>query len=243
LPLCLFSRDMQYRLTPNGIYKAVDATPNVVLETNAMDVLLAVTYGKALCSRKGSQGYASRGQFKPGELGLHPFRERLGHELIVTGDMDGPNAEFDKHPPDADGVISQPFSPAYLTKERIATAKKQKLAVTAGVGSDHVDLEAAARAHITVAEVTGSNAISVAEHVAMMVLSSIRNDRPAHAIAVKGGWNIADCVARSYGVEGMHFGAIAAGRIGLAVLRRLKSFYLHRHYTDPHRQSPEMRRS
>ncbi|HEY0124492.1 MAG TPA: NAD-dependent formate dehydrogenase [Rhizobium sp.] len=175
-----------------------------------------------------------------GELGLRKYLEDLGHELIVTSDKDGPNSEFEKHLPDAEVVISQPFWPAYLTAERISRAKNLKLALTAGIGSDHVDLEAAARAHITVAEVTGSNSISVAEHVVMMVLSLVRNYLPSHEIAVKGGWNIADCVARSYDVEGMHFGTIAAGRIGLAVLRRLKPFDLKLHYTDPHRLSPEI---
>jgi formate dehydrogenase len=65
---------------------------------------------------------------------------------------------------DADVVISQPFWPAYLTAERIAKAKKLKLALTAGIGSDHVDLKAAAVHGITVAEETFSNSISVAEH-------------------------------------------------------------------------------
>jgi formate dehydrogenase len=175
-----------------------------------------------------------------GELGLRPYLEKLGHELIVTSDKDGPNSEFEKHLPDAEVVISQPFWPAYLTKERIAKAKKLKLALTAGIGSDHVDLDAAARAHITVTEVTGSNSISVAEHVVMMVLSLVRNYLPSHEVAAKGGWNIANCVSRSYDVEGMHFGTIAAGRIGLAVLRRLKPFDLKLHYTDPHRLSPEI---
>jgi formate dehydrogenase len=175
-----------------------------------------------------------------GELGLRPYLERLGHELIVTTDKDGPDSEFEKHLPDAEVVISQPFWPAYLTSERIAKAKKLKLALTAGIGSDHVDLDAAARAHVTVAEVTGSNSISVAEHVVMMVLSLVRNYLPSHEYAVKGGWNIADCVSRSYDVEGMHFGTVAAGRIGIAVLRRLKPFGLHLHYTDPHRLSADV---
>jgi formate dehydrogenase len=175
-----------------------------------------------------------------GELRLRPYLEKHGHELIVTSDKDGPDSEFEKHLHDAEIVISQPFWPAYLTKERIAKAKKLKLALTAGIGSDHVDLEAAAKAHITVAEVTGSNSISVAEHVVMMVLSLVRNYLPSHKIAVEGGWSIANCVERSYDVEGMHFGTIAAGRIGLAVLRRLKPFDLKLHYTDPHRLSPEI---
>jgi formate dehydrogenase len=175
-----------------------------------------------------------------GELGIRPYLEKLGHELIVTSDKEGPNSEFEKHLPDSEIVISQPFWPAYLTAERIAKAKKLKLVLTAGIGSDHVDLAAAAKARVTVAEVTGSNSISVAEHVVMMVLSLVRNYLPSHEIAVRGGWNIADCVARSYDIEGMHFGTIAAGRIGLAVLRRLKPFDVHLHYTDPRRLKPEV---
>lgn len=170
-----------------------------------------------------------------GELGLRNYLEQGGHELIVISDKDGPNSEFERLLPDAEVVISQPFWPAYLTADRIAKAKNLKLALTAGIGSDHVDLAAAAHANITVAEVTGSNSISVAEHVVMMALSLVRNYLPAHQTAVDGGWNIADCVSRSYDIEGLHFGTIGAGRIGLAVLRRLKPFGLHLHYTQRHR--------
>jgi formate dehydrogenase len=88
---------------------------------------------------------------------------------------------------------------------------------------------------ITVAEVTYCNSISVSEHEVMMILGLVRNYIPSYQWVVKGGWNIADCVARSYDVEGMHVGTVAAGRIGLAVLRRLKPFDMHLHYTDRHR--------
>jgi formate dehydrogenase len=88
---------------------------------------------------------------------------------------------------------------------------------------------------ITVAEVTYCNSISVAEHVVMMILGLVRNYIPSYQWVVKGGWNIADCVERSYDVEGMHVGTVAAGRIGLAVLRRLKPFDMHLHYFDRHR--------
>ena len=170
-----------------------------------------------------------------GELGLRKFIESHRGELIVTADKDGPNSVFERELSDAEIVISQPFWPAYLTAERIAKAPKLKLAVTAGIGSDHVDLQAAIDRNITVAEVTFSNSISVAEHVVMMVLGLVRNYIPSHQWVVKGGWNIADCVMRSYDVEGMHVGTVAAGRIGQAVLRRLKPFDMHLHYTDRHR--------
>ncbi len=132
-------------------------------------------------------------------------------------------------------MISQPFWPAYLTAERIARAPNLKLALTAGIGSDHVDLQAAMDRGMTVAEVTYCNSISVSEHVVMMILALVRNYIPSYQWVVNGGWNIADCVARSYDVEGMHVGSVAAGRIGLAVLRRLKSFDVHLHYHDRHR--------
>jgi formate dehydrogenase len=177
-----------------------------------------------------------------GELGLRKFLEAQGHTLVVTSDKDGDDSEFDRELADAEIVISQPFWPAYLTAERIARAPKLKLAVTAGIGSDHVDLDAAIAHGVTVAEVTYCNSISVAEHVVMMILSQVRNYLPSHRVVLDGGWHIADCVARSYDVEGMHIGTVAAGRIGTAVLRRLAPFDVHLHYTDRHRLPAEVER-
>lgn len=170
-----------------------------------------------------------------GELGLRQFLESQGHQFIVTSDKEGPNSVFEKELPDSDIVISQPFWPAYLTYERIAKAKKLKLVITAGIGSDHVDLQAAIENNITVAEVTYSNSISVAEHVVMMILSLVRNYLPSYQWVVQKGWNIADCIERSYDLEGMTIGSVACGRIGLAVMRRLKPFDVKLHYTDRHR--------
>lgn len=175
-----------------------------------------------------------------GALGLRRFFEDAGHELVVTSDKDGPDSEFERALPDADIVISQPFWPAYLTKERIAKAPKLKLALTAGIGSDHVDLDAAKERGITVAEVTYSNSISVAEHAVLQILALVRNFVPSHRWAAEGGWNIADCVERAYDLEGMDVGVIAAGRIGRAVLRRLAPFDVNLHYTDTRRLTPEL---
>jgi formate dehydrogenase len=170
-----------------------------------------------------------------GELGLRKFLEQRGHTMVVTTDKEGPSSVFERELPDAEIVISQPFWPAYLTAERIAKAPKLKRAITAGIGSDHVNLEAAIANKITVAEVTFSNSISVAEHVVMMLLGLVRNDIPSYEWVVKGGWNIADCVTRSYDLEGMTVGIAGAGRIGTAVLRRLKPFDVKLHYTDRYR--------
>jgi formate dehydrogenase len=171
-----------------------------------------------------------------GELGLRPFLEREGHTLVVTSDKDGEDSVLDRELVDgAEIVISQPFWPAYLTEARIAKAPKLKLAITAGIGSDHYDLQAAMDRGITIAEVTYCNSISVSEHVVMAILALVRNYIPSYQWVVKDGWNIADCVQRSYDVEGMHVGTVGAGRIGTAVLRRLKPFDMKLHYTDHYR--------
>jgi len=170
-----------------------------------------------------------------GELGLRKFLEKAGHTLVVTSDKDGPNSTFEKELPDAEIVISQPFWPAYMTKERFDKAKNLKLVITAGIGSDHTDLQAAMDKGVTVAEVTYCNSISVSEHIVMMILALVRNYIPSYGWVVRGGWNIADCVERSYDLEGMNIGTVAAGRIGLAALKRLKPFDVKLHYTDKHR--------
>ena len=177
-----------------------------------------------------------------GELGLRRFLEERGHTLIVTADKDGPDSEFERLLPEADVVISQPFWPAYLTEERIGKADNLKLAITAGIGSDHVDLQAAIDRDVTVAEVTYCNSISVAEHVVMLILVLVRDYLPAHHWAMTGGWNIGDAVSRSYDLEGMQVGTVGAGRIGSAVLRRLKPFEVGLHYTDRHRLPADVER-
>nr|WP_062337068.1 NAD-dependent formate dehydrogenase [Herbidospora sakaeratensis] len=178
-----------------------------------------------------------------GELGLRKYLEDNGHTLVVTSDKDGADSTFDRELPDADVVISQPFWPAYMTPERFEKARNLKLVVTAGIGSDHTDLDAAVEKGVTVAEVTYSNSISVAEHVVMMILSLVRDYLPAWEVVKEGGWNIADVVKRSYDLEGMHVGTVAAGRIGLAVLKRLAPFDVHLHYTDRHRLPREVEES
>lgn len=186
--------------------------------------------------------------FTPGELlgsvsgglGLKSFLENQGHHFVVTSSKEGPDSVFAKELKDADIVISQPFWPAYLTRERIEKAPNLKLAITAGIGSDHVDLQAAKERNITVCEVTFCNSISVAEHAVMMILALVRDFIPQYKIAVNGGWDIADCVSRSYDLEGMQVGCVAAGRIGLAVLKRLKPFDVGLHYTDKHRLSVQL---
>ena len=158
------------------------------------------------------------------ELGIRKFVEENGYDLVSTTDKDREGSEFDKNLEDAEVVITTPFYPAYLTKERIAKAPKLKIAITAGVGSDHVDLNAANEKKISVLEVTGSNVQSVAEHVVMSMLILIRNYNIGHLQATSGGWDVAAVAKQAYDLEGKVVATVGAGRIGYRVLERLVPF-------------------
>lgn len=96
--------------------------------------------------------------------------------------------------------------------------------ITAGVGSDHIDLGEAAERGITVAEITGSNTVSVAEHAVMQILALVRNFVPAYKDIVDGGWSIGEIAAGSHDLERKTVGVYGAGQIGQLIAARLKPF-------------------
>ncbi|OUM54014.1 hypothetical protein BVG19_g3352 [[Candida] boidinii] len=160
------------------------------------------------------------------KLGIANWLKDQGHELITTSDKEGANSVLDQHIPDADIIITTPFHPAYITKERIDKAKKLKLVVVAGVGSDHIDLDYINQTgkKISVLEVTGSNVVSVAEHVVMTMLVLVRNFVPAHEQIINHDWEVAAIAKDAYDIEGKTIATIGAGRIGYRVLERLLPF-------------------
>ncbi|OIW21467.1 hypothetical protein TanjilG_04911 [Lupinus angustifolius] len=175
-----------------------------------------------------------------GALGIREWLESQGHEYIVTDDKEGLNSVLEKHLPDLHVLISTPFHPAYVTAERIKKAKNLELLLTAGIGSDHIDLNAAAAAGLTVAEVTGSNVVSVAEDELMRILILVRNFLPGYHQAVSGEWNVAGIAHRAYDLEGKTIGTVGAGRIGRLLLQRLKPFNCNLLYHDRLQLDPEL---
>ncbi|PCH40432.1 hypothetical protein WOLCODRAFT_68434 [Wolfiporia cocos MD-104 SS10] len=163
------------------------------------------------------------------ELGLRSWLESQGHEFIVSDSKEGPNSDLQKHITDAEVVITTPFHPGYITRDLINKAKNLKVCVTAGVGSDHVDLNAAVERKIQVLEVTGSNVTSVAEHVVMSILLLVRNFVPAHEMIERGDWQVSEVARNAFDLEGKVVGTIGAGRIGYRVLERLVPFGTKEH--------------
>ncbi|EPQ55202.1 NAD-dependent formate dehydrogenase [Gloeophyllum trabeum ATCC 11539] len=158
------------------------------------------------------------------KLGLSEWLKSQGHEYIVSSDKEGPNSVFQKELKDAEVLITTPFHPGYLTKDLMDKAKNLKLCVTAGVGSDHIDLNAAVDNKVQVLEVTGSNVTSVAEHVVMSILLLVRNFVPAHEMIERGDWQVSEVARNAFDLEGKVVGTIGAGRIGYRVLQRLVPF-------------------
>ncbi|KAJ3768995.1 NAD-dependent formate dehydrogenase [Lentinula raphanica] len=163
------------------------------------------------------------------KLGIDKWLASRGHEYIVSSDKEGPDSDFQKHIVDAEVLITTPFHPGYLTREIMEKAKNLKICVTAGVGSDHVDLNAAVDHKIQVLEVTGSNVVSVAEHVVMNILTLVRNFVPAHEMIERGDWQVSDVARNAFDLEGKVVGTIGAGRIGYRVLERLIPFDCKEH--------------
>ncbi|NAZ82689.1 NAD-dependent formate dehydrogenase [Kineococcus sp. R8] len=155
-------------------------------------------------------------------LGLREWLEGEGHELVSTSVREGD--ELTEELRDAEVLITTPFWPVYASREVLEAAPGLKLILTAGVGSDHVDLRAAADRGILVAEQTGSNVVSVAEHAVMQLLALVRNYVPAHQQVVDGRWDIGEIAQRSWDLERKTVGIYGAGAIGQLIGMRLKGF-------------------
>lgn len=166
------------------------------------------------------------------------LRDRLPsgkHTVIGTTET---GEALDEELADADVLVTTPFWPVYLDESRIRKARKLGLVINAGVGSDHIDREAAGRHGVSVAEVTGSNVVSVAEHNVLQILALVRDFLPAHRQVEEGRWDVAEAVRASHDLEGKTVGIVGLGAIGGRTALRLKGFDVRVLYSANHRRSP-----
>ncbi len=109
-----------------------------------------------------------------------------------------------------------------LTADLIERAERLKVIGRAGTGVDNVDIAAATRRGIIVANAPESNSVAAAEHTLALALALCRNVPQAHATLVEGRWER----SRFKGAElyGKTLGIIGFGRIGQLVAKRAQGF-------------------
>jgi D-3-phosphoglycerate dehydrogenase len=127
-----------------------------------------------------------------------------------------PNGELADRIGDYDGIVIR--SATKLTADVIARADRLKVIGRAGVGVDNVDVEAATRRGIVVANAPESTVISAAEHAVGLLVALARNIPQAHEALKAGRWER----SKWGGIElaGKTLGVLGFGRIGQQVARR-----------------------
>lgn len=151
-----------------------------------------------------------------------------GHTLSLATTEEEMNAHLE----DMDVLISTAFTP--IKRAHLEQAKRLRFIQVAGVGVDHVDVQAAQDLGIAVACVTGANTVSVAEHVVMVALSLLRGLIPAHNLLAKGEWSLPLWISKAKDMQSKTFGIVGMGRIGREVASRLLPFQVTMFYYDEH---------
>ncbi len=156
------------------------------------------------------------------EPGIQLLRERFEVDVDTDSDLAEIIGRYD-------GIVVR--SATKLTAELIARGERLKVIGRAGVGVDNVDLEAATRQGIVVANAPESTVLSAAEHTVGLLLALSRNIPQAHAALKQGRWER----SRYGGIElaGKTLGVLGFGRIGQQVARRALGLELRVLAYDP----------
>ncbi len=130
---------------------------------------------------------------------------------------------------DYEGIVIR--SATKLTSDLIARGERLKVIGRAGVGVDNVDVEAATKRGIVVANAPQSNVVTAAEHTMALLLALARNVPQAHASLTSGKWER----SKFSGVEVYEktLGILGFGRIGQLVAQRARGFGMRVVAFDP----------
>lgn len=157
--------------------------------------------------------------------GLGPLATDRNFKLVFIEDQ----ASLDKELPDADALLVR--SKTKVKSDLMEKGRKLKFVGRAGVGVDNIEVPAASKKGIVVANVPGGNTISAAEHTVALMLALSRNVPQADASLRGGKWDRNKFV----GVElnGKTLGLLGFGRIGKEVAKRAMSFEMKVVAYDP----------
>jgi D-3-phosphoglycerate dehydrogenase len=153
---------------------------------------------------------------KIADTGVDLLRERFDVEL----GLEMSDEELAERIGEYDAILIR--SATKLTPELIDRADNLKVIGRAGTGVDNVDIPAATRRGIIVANAPESNSVAAAEHTLALALALFRNVPQAHESLVAGRWDR----AKFKGAElyGKTLGIVGFGRIGQLVAKRAQSF-------------------
>ena len=143
------------------------------------------------------------------EAGIDFLRERFDVDVDANGDLDAKIGGYD-------AIVIR--SATKLTADVLERAERLKVIGRAGVGVDNVDVDAATRRGIVVANAPESTVTSAAEHTIGLLVALARNIPQAHAALKQGRWE-----RSTWGgieLEGKTLGVLGFGRIGQQVARR-----------------------
>jgi len=151
-----------------------------------------------------------------------------GMELVV---VDPTKPEFYDAAADADYYLGSPRHG--IGNEFFRAAPRLKLVQLTSAGYDRVDIEAARKAKVPVANNGGANSVAVAEHTVMLMLAVLKKLVYHHNNVAAGTWRAADFASiRTYEVEGKRLGIVGLGNIGKKVARRVRGFDMDVVYHD-----------
>ena len=154
---------------------------------------------------------------KIGDSGVQLLRD-AGLEVELGVDWD--DGELDRRIGEFDAILIR--SATQLTADLFEKADRLKAVARAGVGVDNVDVEAATKRGVVVANAPQSNVITAAEHTLAMLLALARNVPQAHGSLTSGAWERSSFS----GVELYEktLGVLGFGRIGQLVAQRALGF-------------------
>jgi len=151
-----------------------------------------------------------------------------GMELVV---VDPSKPEFYDAAADAEYYLGSPRTG--IGNEFFRAAPRLKLVQLTSAGYDRVDIEAARKAKVPVANNGGANSVAVAEHAVMLMLAVLKKLVWHHNNVVAGKWRTGDFAAtRTYEMEGKRLGIVGLGNIGKKVARRVQGFDMDVRYFD-----------
>ena len=167
-------------------------------------------------------------KFPPAMLDVARSLVPAGFELVI---VDAGTPEFTAALPDASYYVG--FPRAELNTEFFKAAPGLKLVQLISAGYDRLDVAAAKRAGVPIANNGGSNSVAVAEHTLMLMLAVYRKLSWHHANVVTGKWRVGDFAShRLYELEGKTLGIVGLGTIGKKVARRAAAFGMRILYYD-----------